>query len=280
MSHTAPRALSAPPPVCRTGSAEQPTAWRVSERCHVWRRKRTSLVVLLITHKRRARQERIKSGEVKICRTVEPREIASESVSPKDITGLLRYWQSGDREALARLVPLVIDDLHAIARGYLRREQAGHTLQATALVNELYLRLSRIKSVELADRGHFFAFAAKMMRMILIDHARQTKAVKRVGSRVRVPLHDEIAWIDAESEEMMALDGALDRMEAVDPRKVRVIELRFFLGATNEEAAQILGVSRPTVDRDLEFAKAWLYRHLTRGGGGRDAEAPSSAPSK
>jgi RNA polymerase sigma factor (TIGR02999 family) len=104
-----------------------------------------------------------------------------------------------------------------------------------------------------------------MMRMILIDYARQSQALKRPASRDRVPLHDEIAWIDASSVEMLALDDALDRLEALDERKVRVIELRFFLGCTNDEAAQILNVSRATIDRDLEFSKAWLHRRLTRG---------------
>jgi len=131
-------------------------------------------------------------------------------------------------------------------------------------VNELYLRLSQVRGVQLTDRRHFYAFAAQLMRMILIDHARQSHAQKRPGSDIRVPLHAEMAWIDASSEEMLALDAALDQLEAVDERKVRVLELRFFLGCTNEEAAQVLNVSRATVDRDLEFAKAWLYRRLTR----------------
>ena len=187
-----------------------------------------------------------------------------ETLIPSEITRLLHRWKAGDREALASLASLAYEDLHAIASGYLRREDPGHTLQATGLVNELYLRLSQIRGVQLTDRRHFYAFAAQLMRMILIDHARQSHARKRPGSNVRVPLHAEMAWIDASSEEMLALDAALDQLEAVDERKVRVLELRFFLGCTNEEAAQVLNVSRATVDRDLEFAKAWLYRRLTR----------------
>ena len=189
----------------------------------------------------------------------------SESPPPREITRLLHRWKDGDREALASLASLAYDDLRAIATGYLRRESTGHTLQATALVNELYLRLARVKGIELVDRRHFYTFTAQLMRMILIDHARQTNALKRPGSASRVPLHEEMAWIDASSEEMLSLDEALNELEAVDERKVRVLELRFFLGCTNEEAAQLLNVSRPTVDRDLEFAKAWLYRRLSPG---------------
>jgi RNA polymerase sigma factor (TIGR02999 family) len=161
------------------------------------------------------------------------------------------------------LASLAYEDLHAIAIGYLRREDAGHTLQATGLVNELYLRLAQVRGVELSNRRHFYTFAAQLMRMILIDHARQTRALKRPGSSARVPLHEEMAWIDASNEEMLALDAALDQLEAVEERKVRVLELRFFLGCTNEETAQLLDVSRATIDRDLEFAKTWLYRRLS-----------------
>ena len=182
----------------------------------------------------------------------------------REITLLLHRWKAGDREALASLASLAYDDLHAIAIGYLRREGSGHTLQATGLVNELYLRLAQVRSVQLTDRRHFYTFAAQLMRMILIDHARQTRALKRTGSVVRVPLHEEMAWIDASSEEILALDAALDQLEAIEERKVRVLELRFFLGCTNEETAQLLDVSRATIDRDLEFAKTWLYRRLSQ----------------
>lgn len=189
----------------------------------------------------------------------------SDASVPSDITRLLRRWKAGDREALASLASVAYEDLHAIAAGYLRRESPGHTLQATGLVNELYLRLAQVKGVELTDRRHFFTFAAQMMRRILIDCARQSGAKKRAGSSVRVPLHEEMAWIDASSEELLSLDSALDQLEAFDERKVRILELRFFLGCTNEEAADLLSVSRATVDRDLEFAKAWLYRRLSPG---------------
>jgi RNA polymerase sigma factor (TIGR02999 family) len=188
--------------------------------------------------------------------------MAVETPLPSEITRLLHRWQVGDREALGALASAAYDDLRAIAAGYLRRERSGHTLQATGLVNELYLRLTQIRSVQIEDRRHFYAFAAQLMRLILIDHARQARAGKRPGSHARVPLHDEIAWVDATSDEMLELDIALNELEAVAERKVRVLELRYFLGCTNEEAAQVLGVSRPTIDRDLEFAKAWLYRRL------------------
>src|SRR5580700_1926855 len=182
---------------------------------------------------------------------------------PSEITALLRRWNKGDREALSNLASAAYPDLCAIARGFLRREGSGHTLQATGLVNELYLRLAQVKGVNLTDRRHFYAFAAQLMRMILIDHARQSRALKRPSSATRVPLHEEMAWIDASSEEMLSLDVALDQLEAIDERKLRVLELRFFLGCTNEETAEVLDISRATVDRDLEFAKAWLYRRLS-----------------
>jgi len=187
----------------------------------------------------------------------------ADSMVPSEITALLKRWNQGEREALANLATLAYDDLRAIALGFLRHEHVGHTLQVTGLVNELYIRLSQVHGVQLSDRRHFYAFAAKLMRMILIDYARQSRALKRPGSAVRVPLHEEIAWIDASSEEMIALDAALDQLEALDERKVRVLELRFFLGCTNEETAELLGISRPTVDRDLEFSKIWLYRRLS-----------------
>lgn len=187
----------------------------------------------------------------------------AEPSIPSEITALLHRWKQGDREALATLAQAAYPDLRAIAIGYVHRESPGHTLQATGLVNELYLRLARLKTVQLADRGHFYSFAAQLMRMILIDYARQTRAQKRPGSATRVPLHEEMAWVDVTGDDVLAVDAALNELETVDERKVRVIELRFFLGCTNEEAAELLGVSRATIDRDLEFAKAWLFRRLS-----------------
>lgn len=179
-----------------------------------------------------------------------------------DITVLLDRWKEGNRDALAQVVTLAYSDLHAIATGYLQRSSAGQTLQATGLVNELYLKLAQVRGASFMDRRHFFCFAAQLMRMVLVDYSRRERALKRPSVAARVPLHDEIAWVDAGSEEMLALNAALDELEKLDERKVRVVELRFFLGCTNEEAAELLDVSRATVIRDLEFAKAWLGRRL------------------
>src|SRR5580692_2091135 len=174
---------------------------------------------------------------------------------PSHITQLLHRWKDGDREAFQQVVTLAYDDLRAIALGYLQKGGCGETLQATGLVNELYLKLAQVRGAALKDRRHFFAFAAQLMRKILIDYSRQARALKRPSSAERVPLHEEMAWIDAAGEEMLALNAALDELETLHQRKVRVIELRFFLGCTNEEAADLLGVSRVTVERDLEFGK-------------------------
>jgi RNA polymerase sigma factor (TIGR02999 family) len=184
---------------------------------------------------------------------------------PGEITALLRLWNEGDRKALASLASLAYDDLRNIAQRHLRRESRFHTLQATGLVNELFIRLIRQSEINLSDRRHFYAFAAMMMRRILTDYARQALSQKRpTGQAVRVPLHDEIAWIDASGKDMLDLDIALIELEALDARKSRVIELRYFLGCTNQETADVLGVVRATVDRDLQFAKAWLGRRLLR----------------
>src|SRR5580698_5052820 len=153
---------------------------------------------------------------------------------PSHITQLLHRWKDGDREAFQQVVTLAYDDLRAIALGYLQRGGRDETLQATGLVNELYLKLAQVRGATLKDRRHFFAFAAQLMRMILIDYSRHAKALKRPSSAERVPLHEEMAWIDSASEEMIALNTALDELERVNKRKAQVIELRFFLGCSNE----------------------------------------------
>jgi RNA polymerase sigma factor (TIGR02999 family) len=189
-----------------------------------------------------------------------------DSALPGEITALLTRWSEGDRAALTSLASLAYDDLRVIATGFLQREGYDHTLQATALVNELYLRLVRQRGVHFADRTHFYTLSAIMMRRILSDYARQSHAQKRPGGQqIRIPLHEDLAWVDASSDEMLALDRALDELEALDERAVRIVDLRFFLGCTNEETAGLLGISRATVDRDLEFAKTWLYRRLSSG---------------
>jgi RNA polymerase sigma factor (TIGR02999 family) len=189
--------------------------------------------------------------------------MASDSQIPGDITSLLQRWSGGDSAALDDLVEIAYKELRAIAAGYLKQDALHHTLEATELVNELYMRLARQRSAQLADRCHFYSFAAMLMRRILNDHSRRAHAQKRPGSAgARVPLHPDLAWIDAAGEEMLSLDQALAELEFLDERKVRIIELRYFLGCTNEETAELLGVTRSTVDRDLQFAKTWLYRRL------------------
>jgi RNA polymerase sigma factor (TIGR02999 family) len=188
--------------------------------------------------------------------------MSPETPVPSEITRVLQRWKDGDREALARVAALAYNDLRAIAAGFLRHEGSGHTLQATGLVNEIYLRLAKVRRADFIDRHHFYSFAAQLMRIVLIDHARQARAMKRPSSGFRVPLHEEMAWIDASNDDVLALDTALDQLETLDARKVRVIELRYFLGCTKEEAAEMLGVSKATVERDLEFSRAWLHQKL------------------
>jgi RNA polymerase sigma factor (TIGR02999 family) len=183
-----------------------------------------------------------------------------DSQLPGEVTSLLRRWSAGDATALGALVEVAYPELRAVAVGYLRRQRSGDTLQATGLVNELYLRLARQRSVEFGDRRHFYRFAAMLMRRILSDYSRQGRAQRRTG--IRIPLHPDLAWVDAAGEDMLALDNALAELEALDERKTRTVELRYFLGCTNEETAELMGVARATVDRDLLFAKSWLHRRL------------------
>jgi RNA polymerase sigma factor (TIGR02999 family) len=180
-----------------------------------------------------------------------------------EITVLLARWNEGDAAALNALASLAYDDLRAIANGFLLRQGHDHTLQATALVNELYMRLIRQKNSPVTSRKHFYLLAAMMMRRILSDYARRTHAQKRPeGQAVRVPLHEDMAWVEASGAEMLALDVALNALESVDSRAARIVELRYFLGCTAEEAADLMGISKATADRDLEFAKAWLFRRM------------------
>lgn len=181
-----------------------------------------------------------------------------------DITQLLSDWKEGNRDAFDRLVPLVYNELRNIAIGLMRRERGGHTLQPTALLHELYFRLAQQRRLGVADRNHFYTFAAKLMRMILIDHARARNAQRRGGDAVRVSLSEDFSWIGQSEAELLDLNRALDRLEQLDARKTRMIELRFFLSFTVEEIAGILGVSKATIDRDLKFTRGWLYRELAR----------------
>jgi RNA polymerase sigma factor (TIGR02999 family) len=182
---------------------------------------------------------------------------------PGEITRLLEEWREGDRSAFDRMVPLVYGELHRIAEGLMRRERDGHTLQPTALLHELYFRLAQQRRVGIEDRGHFYTFAAKLMRMILVDHARGRNAQRRGGGEImRVPLTDELSWLGERDTDLLDLDRALDRLDSLDPRKAQVVELRFFLACGVEEIAETLGTSKATIDRDLKFVRGWLYREL------------------
>jgi len=179
-----------------------------------------------------------------------------------DITLLLAKWRDGEPSALEQLMPLVYPHLREVAAAYIKRERKPEELQATALVDEVYLRLINQKKADWADRVHFYTFAAKVMRMILTDHARSSYAQKRGGGAPHVPLNREIPWIEIGSESLIDLHRALDDLSALDPYKVHLVELRYFLGCTAEETAALMQVSKATVDRDLKFIKSWLYRRI------------------
>jgi RNA polymerase sigma factor (TIGR02999 family) len=180
-------------------------------------------------------------------------------------TELLLAWGRGDASAFDRLVPLVNDELRQLARRYMRRERANHTLQPTALVNEAYLRMIAVNRIDWQNRAHFFAIAARVMRQILVDSARRHRALQRGGTIQRVPLDEGLVPAAAPPPDLVALDDALQRLESEYPRKSRVVELRYFGGMKLEEAAAVLGVSRDTVKRDWHFAKMWLLRELDAG---------------
>ena len=182
------------------------------------------------------------------------------------VTGLLLAWRAGDDAALERLIPLVHAELHRIAKGFMRKERAGHTLQTSALVNEAYLRLLDAPSVDWQNRAHFFAVSASLMRRILVDFARGRQARKRGGSAQRVVLDDALLTARARGEDVLAVDEALQALAKVDERKSKVVELRFFGGLTEAEIAEALQISPETVRRDWRLAKAWLLKFLSGGG--------------
>lgn len=182
--------------------------------------------------------------------------------SDRELTRILKRWESGDREALAELMPQAVDALRRIARGYLRREP-GHTLVPTALVNELYLRLAARHSVRWKNRVQFFAFAATTMRRILVDHARLRDAAKRGDGALRVTLGPEVAASGPRDVDLLALDQALETLARMDPRQARVVELRYFAGLAVREVAEVLEVGEATVVRDWASARAWLFSRLT-----------------
>lgn len=187
--------------------------------------------------------------------------------SSHDVTRLLKAWSGGDEEALEKLTPLVHQQLHHIAKRYMAGERSGHTLQATALVNEAYLRLVDCAQVNWQDRAHFFAVSANLMRRILIDFARSRGYLKRGGAVVHVALDEAPSLCNEPDVNLVALDDALKALAAVDERKSKVVELRFFGGLSVEETAEVLRISSDTVLRDWQFAKLWLLRELNREGG-------------
>jgi RNA polymerase sigma-70 factor, ECF subfamily len=181
----------------------------------------------------------------------------------QEITELLLKWSKGDSAALEELVPMVYPELRRIARRYMGRENAQHTLQTSALINEAYLRLVDQQAVAWQDRAHFFAVAAQVMRHILIDHARRYRYEKRGGGAQHVTLDDTAISIEERAAEFVALDAALDGLAKIDPRKSKIVELRFFGGLTVEETAEVMKLSAITVKREWRAARAWLLREIT-----------------
>jgi RNA polymerase sigma factor (TIGR02999 family) len=180
----------------------------------------------------------------------------------EDITALLRAWRAGDAEAGETLIRAVYKELRRQAARQLRRERRDHTLTPTALVHEAYLRLLGQQRVAWQNRAHFFGVAARMMRRVLVDHARQRRTAKRAGAACRVTLEEDVAASGPRDLDVVALEEALDALAALDPEKARMVELRFFGGLSLEETAEVLGVSESTVTREWRVARAFLYRHL------------------
>jgi len=184
---------------------------------------------------------------------------------PGQVTQWLMKLQAGEEAALDHLMPLLYEELRGMARQHLRRERPGHTLNPTALVNEVYLKLARQRQIEAAHRTEFLAIAGGTMRRILVDYARTRKRLKRGGGQAPLPL-DEVACFltDAEADEVLALDEAVERLAGIDPRGSQVVQYRFYSGLTVEETAQVLGVSTRTVKRDWLAARAWLRKEVAR----------------
>jgi RNA polymerase sigma-70 factor (ECF subfamily) len=193
------------------------------------------------------------------------------SAGPEGVTQLLIDWSNGDRAALDQLMPLVYDELRALARRHMARERRDHTLQTSALINEAYLRLVDQKDLQWQNRAHFFAVAAQVMRHILIDHARSYNYVKRGAGALKVPLDDAAVFTEQRAAEFVALDDALFTLASVDPRRSQVVELRFFGGLSIDETAEVLKISPPTVQREWRAAKAWLGHFISKK---EDAEGP------
>jgi RNA polymerase sigma factor (TIGR02999 family) len=185
--------------------------------------------------------------------------------SPQEVTQLLADWAKGDRSALDKLFPLVHSELRRIAQRQMNQERPGHTLQATALVNEAYLKLAGKHGFDWQNRAHFFAVCAQVMRHILIDHARAHARDKRGGGAVKVSLNDALVVVEDQNAHFIALDEALRVLERLDPQKGKIVELRYFGGLSVEEAGEVMNISPRTVRREWQRAKAWLYRMMTEG---------------
>ena len=186
--------------------------------------------------------------------------------SPQEVTGLLQDWCNGDQAALEKLIPLVYAELHRLAKRYMRRENAGHTLQTSALVNEAYLRLIEAHGVRWQNRSHFFAVSAQIMRRILVDFARARWNLKRGGGARQVSLDEGLVVSPERGADLLALDEALEKLAVLNARQSRVVELRYFGGLNEEEVAEVIKVSPRTVRNDWSLARAWLYRELSSEG--------------
>lgn len=183
--------------------------------------------------------------------------------SPKgQITGLLQDWRNGDQTAIDKLLPIVYDELRRLAAGFFRRERLNHTLEPTALVHEAYLHLVDQNRVGWENRAHFFGAAARLMRRILIDHARSHNAAKRGGGEIKISLAEDVAVTNQRALDLITLDGALDELEVLDEQQSRIVEMRYFGGLSIEETAEVLAISPATVKREWNTARAWLYRRM------------------
>lgn len=207
--------------------------------------------------------------EIKLVKSSDLDSEAFEKEAPVADKGEVTQWliagSAGDAQAFESLLPLVYEELHRQAVRFFRRERAGHTLQPTALVNEVYLRLINQQEVSWQNRAQFFGIAAQMMRRILVSHARGREAQKRGGAAQHITLAEELASAPQRDVNLLALDDALTRLEMLDPDKSRMVELRFFSGLSVEETAEVMGVSPRTIDRQWQMAKAWLHREISAG---------------
>ena len=186
-------------------------------------------------------------------------------MEPAGVTQLLLDWNQGNPAALDRLLPMIQTTLHEIARGHLRHERTDHSLEPSALVNELYLRLVDQDRVSWRDRAHFFGVSAQIMRRILVDHARRKQSAKRGGELTRITLTDALGTTEDDKVDLVFLDDVLNRLGEIFPQQSRIVELRFFAGLTVEETSEALGISTATVSREWTMAKAWLRRAMTQG---------------